>query len=51
MIKPSHSRTPKKWLDNTMSDMPGGTWIIMEDIDEKEDLPLICIGYKYNKKH
>ena len=33
-----------------MSDMPGGTWIVMEGIDEKEDLSLICIGYKYNKK-
>ena len=50
MIKTSHSRTPKKWLEKTMRNMPGGTWIVMEGIDEKEDLPLICIGYKYNKK-
>ena len=33
-----------------MNNMPGGTWIAMEGIDEKEDIPLICIGYKYNKK-
>ena len=50
MIKTSHSRTPKKWLERTMSDMPGGTWIVMEGQDEKENVPLICIGYKYNKK-
>ena len=50
MIKTSHLRTPKKWLEKTMRNMPGGTWIVMEGIDEKEDLPLIYIGYKYNKK-
>ena len=50
MIKTSHSRTLKKWSENTMNDMLGGKWIIMEGIDEKEDLPLIYIGYKYTKK-
>ena len=28
--------------------MPGGTWI--EGQDEKENVPLVFIGYKYNKK-
>ena len=49
MIKSSHSRTPKKWLESTMLDMPGGTWIVLEGRDEKEHVPLVCIGYKYNK--
>ena len=46
MIKTSHLHSPKKWLEKTMSNMPGGTWIVMEGINEKEKLPLICIGYK-----
>ena len=33
-----------------MLDMPGGTWIVLEGRDEKEDEPLVYIGYKYNKK-
>ena len=31
--------------------MTGGTCIVMESIDEKEDIPLICIGYKYYNKN
>ena len=50
MIKSSHSRTPKKWLESTMLDMPGGTWIVLEGRGAKGDVPLVCIGYKYNKK-
>ena len=33
-----------------MLDMTGGTWIVLEGRDEREDVPLVCIGYKYNKK-
>ena len=50
MIKSSHSRTPKKWFKSTMLDMPGGTWIVLEGRDGIEDVPLVYIGYKYNKK-
>ena len=50
MIKTSHSCAPKKWFKNAMSDMPGGSWIVMEGIDEIENLPLICISYNYSKK-
>ena len=31
-----------------MKDFAGDTWIVMEGRAEKEDVPLICIGYKYN---
>ena len=50
MIKLSHACLPKKWLVNTMLDIPGGTWIVSEGRDEKEDKPFVCIGYKCNKK-
>ena len=46
MIKSSHSFSPKKWLESTMLDMTGGTWMVFEGRDEKEDVPLVCIGYK-----
>ena len=45
-IKTAHSRIPKKFLEETMKDFPGGTWIVMEGRAEKEDVPLVCIGYK-----
>ena len=50
MIKTSHSCMPKKLLERTMSNMPGGTWIVMEGQVEKEYPPLVCISNKYNKK-
>ena len=50
MVKTAHSRCPKKFLEDTMKEFPGGTWITMEGRAEKEDVQLICIGYKYNKK-
>ena len=49
-IKTAHSRTPKKFLEETMKDFLGGTWIVMEGRAEKDDVPLVCIGYKYNLK-
>ena len=50
IIKTAHSRSPKKWLDQTMNDMPGGTWIVLEGTTEELNCKLVCIGYKYNKK-
>jgi len=50
MVKTAHSRSPKKFLEETMQDFPGGTWITLEGQTEKEKVDLICIGYKYNKK-
>ena len=50
MIKSSHSRTPKKWLGNTILYMTGDTWIVLERRDDKKDKPLVCNGYNYNKK-
>ena len=50
MVKTAYSRSPKKFLEETMKDFPGGTWITMVGKPEKEEVELICIGYKYNKK-
>jgi len=50
IIKTGHSRSPKVWLEEKMKDYLGGTWITLKDIPVKENVHLICIGYKYNKK-
>ena len=49
-LKTSHSRSPKKFLEDTMKDYPGGTWIVMEAKTANTEANLLCIGYKYNKK-
>ena len=49
VIKISHSRSLKKFLDNEMKDMPGGTWIVLEATIDDEIV--FCVGYKYNKKN
>jgi hypothetical protein len=49
VIKTAHSRSPKKFLDKQMKDMPGGTWIVLETTTDEERL--FCVGYKYNKKN
>ena len=49
IVKTNHTRVPKKFLEDTMKDYPGGTWITLEGRTE-EGVDLICIGYKYNKK-
>ena len=33
-----------------MKDFPGGTWITLEGRTEEENVDLVCVGYKYNKK-
>lgn len=48
-IKTNHSRSCKGWLEHTMKDYPGGTWIVLEGHAEKEGVDLCQIGYKYNK--
>ena len=50
IIKTGHSISLKAWLEKKMKEYPGGTWITLEATSVKENLPLICIGYKYNKK-
>ena len=49
MVKTAHARSPKNWLGEKLKDHPGGTWIVLERRAE-EGVPLMAIGYKYNKK-
>jgi len=35
LVKTAYSRSPKKFLDETMKDFPGGTWIILEGRAQK----------------
>ena len=32
VINTDHARSPKKWLDATMKDIPGGTWIVLKGV-------------------
>ena len=50
LIKTAHSRSPKKWLEETMIDYLGGTWITMYGCTEKTGSALVIIEYEYNKK-
>ena len=50
IITTAFSRTPKKWLEATMKDFPGGTWITMEGESNNNGVKMVCIGYKQNKK-
>ena len=50
IIKTAHTRSPKKFFEGKMADFPGGTWIVMEGRAEKEEVDLVCVGYKYNKR-
>ena len=50
LVKTAHSRSPKKFLKETMKDFPGGTWITLEVRAQKEEIDRFSVGYKYNKK-
>ena len=49
-VKTAHSRFPKKFLDDTMKEFPGGTWITMRGKCGRTGVELVAIGYKYNSK-
>ena len=48
MVKTAYSRSPKKFLEETTKNFPGGRWVTMEGRPEKEEVDLVCVGYKYN---
>ena len=45
-VKTAHSRFPKKFLDDTMKEFPGGTWITMRGKCGRTGVELVAIGYK-----
>jgi hypothetical protein len=48
-IKTAHSRFPRKFLEDSMSTWPGGTWLVLEG-KGRENVDLLAIGYKYNSR-
>ena len=48
IVKTAHSFYPKQWLEEKMKGWPGGSHLVLEGT--KDNIPLIAIGYKYNKK-
>ncbi len=49
MMKTAYSRSPKKFLEKTMKDFPGGTWITMEGRPEKKEVDLVCVMFLNRK--
>jgi len=47
-IKTGHAFYPKKFIEDTLKDAPGGVWIVLESIHE--GIPLIAIGYRYSTR-
>jgi hypothetical protein len=47
-VKTAHSLFPKSFIEDILAKEPGGASIVLRSV--LEDVPLIAIGYKYNKK-
>ena len=50
LVKMARSRSPKKWLEETMVEFPDGVWITMMEGKTKAGIDLLSIGYDYNTK-
>jgi hypothetical protein len=48
-VKTAYSRFPRKFLEKTMAEWPGGTWLVLEGKGH-EGVDLLAIGYKYNSR-
>jgi len=51
MVKIAHSRSPKKFLEDTMKDFSRDTWIRLKGKDQSSEVELVSIGYMNNKKN
>ena len=49
VIKTAHSGYPKLFLEEKMKNYPAGSHLVLE-ITTKEEVELLAIGYKYNKR-
>ena len=49
-VKTTHKHFPKTWLEEKMKDMGAGTWLCLRAVTPGDNVPLIAVGYKYNKK-
>jgi Transposase IS4 len=48
VVKNSHSKYPKVFLEKTMAEWPGGSHLVLETTIDGVDV--VAVGYKYNKK-
>ncbi|XRB20796.1 hypothetical protein RI054_25g106450 [Pseudoscourfieldia marina] len=48
MVKTAHARYPKDFMEEALEDAPGGTQCVCRTVIE--GIPLIAIGYRYNRK-
>ena len=46
-VKQSHSGFPKKFLYDVLTDLPGGSRLVMEGVHSHTGEKLIATGYKY----
>ncbi len=49
-VKTAHKHYPKAWLEEKMKDMGAGTWLCLKATTPGDEVPLIAVSYKYNKK-
>ena len=49
VIKTNHAGYPKKFLEQIMKNWPAGLHLVLEAMTSQE-VALIAVGYKYNKK-
>jgi hypothetical protein len=45
-IKTGHGLFPKKIIEDTLKDAPGGVWIVLQST--YQGIPLVAIGYRYS---
>jgi len=47
-VKTGHGLFPKKFIEETLKEAPGGVWTVLESIHD--GIPLIAIGYRYSMR-
>jgi len=47
-IKTGHGLFPKKIIEDTLKDAPGGIWIVLQST--YQGIPLVAIGYHYSTR-
>ena len=50
VTKTGHGRSPRRFFEEKMKDMPGGTWIVLEGRAKKESVDLVTLGYSTTRK-
>ncbi len=48
-VKTGHHKVPKEFLEDEMASFCPGSWLVLQHTSPR-GTPMICIGYKYNRK-